>query len=240
MASFGHVAVGLLASRLHGGEPSPPRRPHGSLGVMIAFTALALLPDADVLLVALGATDHGPAGHRGASHSLTMAAIAGLICALAARWRRMPVLRTALIGAFAVASHALLDVLGEGGRGLPLLWPFSDVRFHSPWRIFPDAPRGMKLLTRLGLIELAIELVLFLPITLYALWPRIRARWAARRAPSIAPQLMVLDGGGAATPTDLPTPAPQVTPLEILAGAVDERPAPANDTERDPPQLSSG
>ena len=86
---------------------------------MIAFTALALLPDADVLLVALGATDHGPAGHRGASHSLTMAAFAGLLCGLAARWRRWPVLRTALIGAFAVASHALLDVLGEGDVGCP-------------------------------------------------------------------------------------------------------------------------
>jgi inner membrane protein len=206
---------------------------------MIAFTALALLPDADVLLVALGATDHGPAGHRGASHSLTMAAFAGLVCALAARWRRWPVLRTALIGAFAVASHALLDVLGEGGRGLPLLWPFSDVRFHSPWRIFPDAPRGMKLLTRLGLIELAIELVLFLPITLYALWPRLMARWAARRAPSVAPQLTVLDGGAVTpppTPTELPTPAP----LEILSVSVEERPPPANDNERDPPQLSSG
>ena len=101
----------------------------------------------------------------------------------------------------------------------------------------------MKLLTRLGLIELAIELVLFLPITLYALWPRIRARLAARRAPSVAPQLTVLDGGGAATPTptELPTPAPEVAPLAILSVAVvDERPPPANDNERDPPQLSSG
>ena len=209
---------------------------------MIAFTALALLPDADVLLVALGATDHGPAGHRGASHSLTMAAFAGLVCALTARWRRWPVLRTALIGAFAVGSHALLDVLGEGGRGLPLLWPFSEVRFHSPWRIFPDAPRGMKLLTRLGLIELAIELVLFLPITLYALWPRIQARWAARRAPSVAPQLTILDGGVTVTPAppELPTPAPQVAPLALLSVSVDERGPPANDNERDPPQLLSG
>ena len=91
MASFGHVAVGLLASRLHGGKSGPPRRPHCSPGAMIAFTALAILPDADVLLVALGATDHGPAGHRGASHSLTMAVVAGLICGLAARWRRWPV-----------------------------------------------------------------------------------------------------------------------------------------------------
>jgi inner membrane protein len=241
MASFGHVAVGLLASRLHGGKPERPRRPHCSLGVMVAFTALALLPDADLLLVALGATDHGPAGHRGASHSLAMAAVAGLLCALAARWRRWPVLRTALIGAFAVGSHAVLDVLGEGGRGLPLLWPFSDVRFHSPWRIFPDAPRGMELLTRLGLIELGLELVLFLPITLYALWPRLRTAWAARRGARVPPQLTVLDGGGFAPPRSLepPTPAPEVRPLEVMSVSVDGPPRPSNDTAGDPPQLSS-
>ena len=208
---------------------------------MIAFTALALLPDADVLLVALGATDHGPAGHRGASHSLTMAAFAGLVCALAARWRRWPVLRTALIGAFAVASHALLDVLGEGGRGLPLLWPFSDVRFHSPWRIFPDAPRGMKLLTRLG-ADRARDRAGAVPAD-HPLCPLAadQARWAARRAPSVAPQLTVLDGGGAVTLARRSADASaQVAPLAILSVSVDERPPPANDNERDPPQLSSG
>jgi inner membrane protein len=211
---------------------------------MIAFAALALLPDADLLLVALGATDRGAAGHRGASHSLTMALIAGLICALAARWRRWPVLRTALIGAFAVGSHALLDVLGEGGRGLPLLWPFSDVRFHSPWRIFPDAPRGMALLTRLGVIELAIELLLFLPITLYALWPRISEWWARRKTtPQSPPQLTVLDGG-AVTPAPEPIPASAATISTLESVAPDGAPRPANDlhdprTGSEPPAMRS-
>ena len=76
------------------------------------------------------------------------------------------------------------------GKGLAVLWPLSAHRFHSPWRVFPDAPRGMKLLSRYGMAELAIEFGLFLPVTLYALWPRIIA-WVRRES---APRLRVIAG----------------------------------------------
>jgi len=199
---------------------------------MVVFTALALLPDADMILVGLGAADHGTVGHRGASHSLVLAVVAGVICALAARKLRWPVLRTALIGTFAVASHAVLDVLGEGGRGLPLLWPISDIRFHSPWRIFPNSPKGLELLTRPGVIELAIELLLFLPITIYALWPRITDWWTWRGAkPQSPPQLTVLDGGAVTpAPEAAPEPTPPIATLEIAADAI---PRPSNDHDDD-------
>src|SRR6187399_1994294 len=148
MASFGHVAVGMLTGRLHGGsgdEKKPgadgQRRRPCSWATMAFFAGLALLPDSDVMLVALGTCDAGACGHRGASHSLPVAIAIGLLAGLFARRLRWPVLRTALATTCAVASHALLDVLGAGGRGLPLLWPFSDARFMSPVRIFPDAPR---------------------------------------------------------------------------------------------------
>ena len=75
----------------------------------------------------------------------------------------------------------MLDVLGAGGRGLPLLWPFSDARFMSPIRIFPDAPRGLALLSIPGAINVAIEFAVFLPMMLYAMWPRIVGRLSARR-----------------------------------------------------------
>ena len=105
-----------------------------------------------------------------------MAFAAGVFCAVAARRWRWPVLRTALAGAAAVASHTLLDLLGAGGKNLALFWPLSSARFHSPWRFLPDAPRGLKLLSSTGLLEFVTEFALFLPITLYALWPQIRAR----------------------------------------------------------------
>ena len=151
---------------------------------MLVFAALAALPDVDVLLVALGAADGGPIGHRGASHSLVMALVIGLLAAIAARRFGWPPLRTAVVASLAVASHTVLDVLGAGGKGLALLWPLSSHRFHSPWRPFPDAPRGLKLLSRPGLAELATEFALFMPVTIYALWPHLTKRAGNRGAPT--------------------------------------------------------
>src|SRR3954451_25460344 len=149
MASFGHVAVGLFAGRLHGGRRRDPDGAGGAGGggrcwmTLALFGALAELPDADVFLVMLGASDTGAAGHRGASHSLCAAVIAGALCALAARRLGWPRLRSAVVGTLAVASHGLLDAIGEGQRGLPLLWPFSHERFLAPLWVLPDAPRGL-------------------------------------------------------------------------------------------------
>ena len=151
MASFGHVAVGMLTGRLHGGdgnggggtEPgakgTAKRRPC-SWATLLLFAGLALLPDADVLLVTLGACDTGACGHRGASHSLPVAIAIGLLSGLIARRLRWPVLRTVLATTVAVGSHALLDVLGAGGRGLPLLWPFSERALHLAGPDLPGRP----------------------------------------------------------------------------------------------------
>jgi membrane-bound metal-dependent hydrolase YbcI (DUF457 family) len=117
-----------------------------------------------------------------------------------------PVLRTALAGGLALASHAVMDALGAGGRGLMLLWPFSFTRFHSPWRIFPDAPRGLKLLSPAGLFELCAEVVIFSPLTLYALWPQIRAR---RRHRAGLP-LIEGRGGAAAAASSAPEKDPRL------------------------------
>jgi len=228
MASFGHVAVGMLTGRLHGGgdrdgtggtgskpgpEGAPPRR-RCSWVTLLVFAGLALLPDADVLLVALGTCDAGACGHRGASHSLPLAVAIGLVGALFARTRRLPVLRTFLATTLAVASHAVLDVLGAGGRGLPLLWPFSAARFMSPIRIFPDAPRGLALLSLPGLTNVAIEVAVFLPVVIFALWPRIAGWWSgrtvARRIPQL-PSLTFIEGGAEPAPAPAPAAAPIVS-----------------------------
>jgi inner membrane protein len=183
MASFGHVAVGMLAGRLHGGLGGTRSR-RCTWGTMLAFSALAVLPDADVMVVALGARDGGAIGHRGASHSLAVALAVGLVCALAARRLGWPFLRTGIACALAVSSHGILDALGEGGRGIPLLWPFSDTRFMSPWRLLPDAPRGFEMLSRPGMTDLALEFLVFFPLTAFALWPERRPR----------PRLVMIDG----------------------------------------------
>src|SRR5579863_3113547 len=101
MASFGHVAAGLLTARLHGGAETGARR-RTSWRTLVMFAALATLPDADVLLVALGASEAGPFGHRGAMHSFAMAIAGGTACAVAAHRWSWPVVRTALAGAAAI------------------------------------------------------------------------------------------------------------------------------------------
>src|SRR5262245_57457710 len=142
MASFGHVAVGLLTGRLHGGggkgggggkpgEGEPRRRP-SSWATLLIFTGLALLPDADVFLVAFGACDNGACGHRGASHSFPLALAVGLVCACLAwrlGWRGV---RTFVGTTGAVGSDAILDFLSAGGRGWPVLCHLSLQSSTSP------------------------------------------------------------------------------------------------------------
>jgi inner membrane protein len=194
MASIGHLAAGLLVGRLHGGaDGAPPAR--ASARTFLAFAALAELPDLDVLAVALGVPDASLGGHRGASHSFFMAALVGLATAALARRFGWPIVRSAIAATLAVATHGVLDACGDGGRAIPLLWPLTDERFMSPWRCLPDAPRGLRMLSRPGLFDLAVELVVFLPLMVFSLWgvhlPRPRRGTSAtglsvRAAPSLA------------------------------------------------------
>ena len=140
-----------------------------------------MLPDLDVIGVMLGIPDVGPCGHRGATHSLALPILVGAIgAALAPRWN-LPRWRLALISSLTVASHLLLDAMTTGSRGVPLLWPLSFHRFESPWRPIPNAPCGLEFLSALGMRVASIELLLFLPLLLVALWPGppVRAPGAA-------------------------------------------------------------
>lgn len=135
-----------------------------------------MLPDIDVIGVMMGLPDAGPCGHRGATHSLVLPIfVAGIAAALAPRWR-LQRWRLALICGLAVGSHLLLDAMTTGSRGVPLLWPLSFHRFALPWRPIPNAPCGLEYLSALGLRVASIELLLFLPLLLVALWPAPRLR----------------------------------------------------------------
>jgi inner membrane protein len=198
MASYGHLAVGLLAGRLHGGADAT-RDERTSAGTLLFFATLAVLPDMDILGVACGVPDLGPFGHRGFSHSLVTALALGLLCGGLARRFGWPAVRTAVAATLAVASHGILDAFCEGGRGIPLLWPLADARFHAPWRVLPDAPRGLKMLSRPGLFDLAVEFAVFFPLTAFALWrgrPALlrtgttRAPARPESSPSLAPEIL--------------------------------------------------
>jgi inner membrane protein len=168
MASVGHIAVGMAAARAYDARRAP------RWTAMAAWSALAMLPDLDVIGFALGVHYADPWGHRGAAHSLLMAAALGIALSAIAGRRGRPLGRTALFTIIVLASHGLLDTMTDGGLGCALLWPFSLSRYFAPWRPIPVAPIGLDFLSLDGAIVSAIELALFFPVFLYALRPRRR------------------------------------------------------------------
>ena len=180
MASVGHIAVGLAAGRVH--QPGRELR----WASAVAWSALALLPDVDVIGFALGVDYADPWGHRGATHSLAFSCAFGLLIGLAARTFGLPALRTTLIVSVVLASHAILDTMTDGGLGCALFWPFDATRYFAPWRPIPVSPIGFDLLSPFAAIIALTELLLFAPLWVYALRPRIvttaRDRHPAGRA----------------------------------------------------------
>ena len=138
---------------------------------MALWSALSLLPDADVIGFAVGVPYGAPWGHRGATHSLALSAALGLAIALVARRFGRPGVRTALVASAVLVSHALLDTMTDGGLGCALFWPFDLTRYFAPWRPIPVAPIGLDFFSRYGGMVSLAELVLFAPALLYALRP---------------------------------------------------------------------
>jgi inner membrane protein len=171
MPSVGHVAIGLAAAR----RAAVPDGVHPWTWAS-SLIALSLLPDLDVVAFRLGIPYGAPFGHRGAIHSLTFALIVAVLVwsgAAAAKLKPFPMFIVAFL---VVASHGLLDTLTDGGKGIALLWPFSNTRYFAPWRPIPVAPIGARLFSTAGIRLMLYEAVLFFPVFLIAAWPR-SANW---------------------------------------------------------------
>lgn len=153
----------------------PTRASGARLGAVLA--ACAVLPDLDVAAFWLGIPYDHPFGHRGATHSLAFAALVGCAVALAHRGahrRRIGVLAFA-----ATASHALLDMLTDGGLGVALFAPVSNARLFFPWRPVTVSPIGAGFFSAQGAAVLLSEFVwVWLPVLAVA---SVRA-WRRRRA----------------------------------------------------------
>ena len=139
---------------------------------MLAWSALSMLPDADVIGFGFGIRYREAWGHRGATHSIAFALGVALLIGLLAAQLRKPGWRTALVAACVLGSHALLDTLTDGGLGCALLWPWNDQRYFAPWNPIPVAPIGRRFFSQVGTSIALSELAMFAPVFLYALWPR--------------------------------------------------------------------
>jgi inner membrane protein len=163
MASLGHVAVGLAAARVYGGGHRPSWRSAA------AWSALSMLPDVDVIGFPLGVKYQDPWGHRGATHSFAFAVVVGVAAGLIGRWFKRPAWRTTLFATVVLATHPILDTMTDGGLGCALFWPLDLTRYFGPWRPIQVAPIGLAFLSPYGAIVATSEIVLFLPLFVFAL-----------------------------------------------------------------------
>ncbi|QNM82099.1 metal-dependent hydrolase [Sphingomonas sabuli] len=103
--------------------------PPVSRRLVVAAMVAGMLPDADVVGRAFGIPHTADLGHRGATHSILFAALAGFIGLTLHRWFDVPRRRAALVLFLSTLSHPLTDMLTDGGKGMMLFWPVEHDRF---------------------------------------------------------------------------------------------------------------
>jgi inner membrane protein len=166
-----HPAVPLALGLGVGRECIPTR-------LLVVGMAASIVPDLDVIGLHLGVAFGSPLGHRGFTHSLAFAGFLGVTALLAHRWLGGSRLKAFAFVTLSAASHGLLDMFTNGGRGVAIFWPFSQVRFFFPWRPIEVSPLSLeRILSARGAQVLASELIwIWLPVGLVCC-----ALWAVRR-----------------------------------------------------------
>src|SRR6185503_20885597 len=99
--------------------------------------------------------------HRGISHSLAFAVVAGII--LSVVFHRRLGLRPGWLAAYfalVTASHGVLDALTNGGPGVAFFAPFDDTRYFFPWRPIPVSPLAANFFSERGWRVFRAELLL--------------------------------------------------------------------------------
>jgi inner membrane protein len=130
---------------------------------MFVGAVLANCPDLD-FAIARVTHDHG--WHRGPTHSLLFAAVAGLVILASMGASR---LRQAVGYGLALMSHGLLDfATTKVGGGVELLWPFTDERFRLGVVGVSEIVNGFRLAEMLK--DSLIEALIFIPLLLAVLF----------------------------------------------------------------------
>ena len=148
--------------------------------IWVAAAVAAVAPDFDVIGYRLGVPYLSLFGHRGLTHSLLAAALAGVILAFAFR-RADPSLSPGRLRTFfvlVIASHGLLDGFTNGGLGVAFFAPIDSSRYFFPWRPIEVSPLSVGgFLTTRGLTILASEAKwIWAPTALFA-----AVAWMLRR-----------------------------------------------------------
>ena len=146
----------------------------------ILSVACSVLPDADVIGYRWLYIPYGHVfGHRGFFHSPFFAALLGIfiVCTF---YRKEVILslqwwKYVLYFFLLTASHGLLDALTNGGQGIALLSPFSNIRFFFPWTPIEVSPFSIKtFLSPRGLKVIMSEMLwVWLPCLLIVIYLKI-------------------------------------------------------------------
>jgi inner membrane protein len=153
--------------------------------LLVAATAAAAVPDADVLVQHFARLASTSAyAHRGATHSLFAALAAGLLAAIFHKPLKAPPVKAGAAVAAAMASHGLLDMMTNGGVAVAYLWPLSSTRLFADWRPIHSSEVHLAHLVAQAAPRQAYELVhLIVPMFVIALLFRAaRAGLGKRRA----------------------------------------------------------
>jgi len=127
--------------------------------LLIAGIVASVLPDLDVIAFRFGIPYSAEFGHRGFSHSLFFAAVMAVFGALLFKRFSQPYTTSLWFLFVSMASHGLLDTFTTGGKGIELLWPFSQHRFFSPFQVIRVSPLSLsRFFSSNGLAVLTSEL----------------------------------------------------------------------------------
>lgn len=163
----GHTLAGLCGFILVRQYVAPRQR----LQLLFGSVFIANMPDLDILPGLLLGDPR--AFHRQGMHSLTAAAMTGVLVALLAKRWNLKKIQWGIWAAEVYASHILLDMLLDDPSppfGVQALWPFSKIYFISPVTVFArfdyfDPALGMvrTMLSAHNFVTVLQEIVLLIP-----------------------------------------------------------------------------
>ncbi len=134
MASvFGHGLVGFTISKI--GDKSNNKK------LLILAVISTILPDADVLSFSFGIPYEHWLGHRGFTHSILFALLWALILSLTFGKKQKKMFFVLIF--FTTLSHAVLDAMTSGGKGVGFFIPFDTTRYFFDFRPIKVSPIGI-------------------------------------------------------------------------------------------------
>ena len=185
----GHALAGAAVASTLAGETAKEKR-----ATLLALAALlALAPDLDVLIY-MAFRPLGMTPHRGITHTVVFAALAGVPLALGLRrFVGLNYLRAFCICFGVWLSHSLLDFLMGAGPPVPFFWPYARDGYLLSFRLVPTAYYGLTsdalravLVSPATVVGAVLEVVIFTPLVMLS-----RGRDAASRL-----RLTLVSSGG--------------------------------------------